>query len=93
MFSDTHTNNKSCVSVHMLFTYLLLLILIHKQKCPVLEKTFSPLTKHNFVCALNFPAKFTDVLYITFYGFNAHKSNIKCAYSSLYNEKPLLHIN
>ena len=62
-------------------------------KCPVLEKMFPPLTKHDFSCALNFPTKFMDVSCTTFYGFNAHRRNIKYAYCSLYNEKPLLHIN
>ena len=83
MLFDTHANIKSCVSVHMLFTYLLLLILINKDKI-LLQKT-SPLKKCNFQCAVNFPAKSTDVWNMTFYSFNinAHRINIKCAYYSL----------
>ena len=66
------------------YTYLLLLILINKDK--ILLQKPSPLTKHDFQCAVNFPVKFMDVCNMTFYGFNAHRINIKYAYYSLYNE-------
>ena len=84
MLSDTCANIKSCVSVCMLFTYLLLLILIKKDKM-LLQKT-SSLTKCDFLCTVNFPTKFTDVLNMTFYSYSAQRINNKCAYYSLYNE-------
>ena len=62
------------------FTFLLLLILIYKDKMihPI-KKMFSPLTKCDFPCASCFPAKFVDILYTKFYGFYAYSTHLKCA--------------